>query len=277
MNIEPSDIEPSDIEPWEAFWLASELSPSNSPGFGMRIGEFAPDPTNHGRFSFAAGGRPLLHQPGQLDRLLATRRSTRVFRAGAVSAASLGAIFSAFRDPRLSTEQTHRRAWPSAGGLYPLEVFGVLLAVDHELIGTAVHYECETHELTPIAPAPTWLELSSALGADVIVGTPQVVVLFVLDTDVAERKYGPRAGRFALIEVGHAAQNLALRLAGSGLGGCELGGSQDRAVLTMLGLGNTPARLALAYACGLEASDTSPSGSARRPRFLRTKTSRAKT
>jgi SagB-type dehydrogenase family enzyme len=267
-------MDAGDIEPWEAFWLASELSPSTSLGFGMRMGEFAPDSMNHGRFSFAAAGQPLLHEPGQLDRLLASRRSTRRFRSGALSAASLGAIFSAFRDPRRATEQTHRRAWPSAGGLYPLEVFGLLLAVDHELDGTAVHYECGTHELTPIAPASPWLELSNALGAHEIVGTPQVVVLFVLDTDVAERKYGPRAGRFALIEVGHAAQNLALRLAGSGLGGCELGGSQDRAVLTMLGLGDTSARLALAYACGLEARDTSPNWSARLPRFRRTKTNR---
>jgi SagB-type dehydrogenase family enzyme len=255
------------IEPWEAFWLASELSPSTSPGFGTRIGEFAPAAANHNRFMFAAAGEPLLHELDHLDRLLAARRSVREFRDGVMSAAELGAIFGAFRDPRGTPDETRRRAWPSAGGLYPLEVFGLLLAVDHNLNGKAVHYECDTHELTPIAQAPPWLDLTSSLAADVVVGEPQVVVLFVLDTEVAERKYGSRAGRFALIEVGHAAQNLALRLAASGLGGCELGGSQDRPILTMLGLGHTRARLALAYACGLPSCAASATGSRSGSRF----------
>ena len=256
-----------DIEPWEAFWLASELSPATGPGFGVRIGEFAPESTSHSRFSFAASGRPLPSRPDPLDRLLAARHSAREFGAGLLSAASLGAIFSAFRDPPGAAGQPRRRAWPSAGGLYPLELFGLLLAVDHELGGKAVHYECDTHELTPIARSPPWPELSSSLAADVILGQPHVVVLFVLGTEVAERKYGPRAGRFALIEVGHAAQNLALRLASSGLIGCELGGSQDRAILTMLGLGDTSARVALAYACGLPPCDAA--GSSARSRVLR--------
>lgn len=84
-------------------------------------------------------------------------------------------------------------------------------------------------------------------------GVSQVVVVFVLFTDRVVAKYGAMGGRFALMEVGHAAQNLALRLAADGLGGCQAGGVVETEMLGLLGLDGTPARVALAYACGLPA------------------------
>lgn len=183
--------------------------------------------------------------------MLATRRSARVFDKGPLSARALGSLFSAFADAEGTSGEVRRRAWPSAGGLYPLEVFACRLAVDHPLNGRAVHYEPDTHGLTDLAPAPAWPALAAPLSATgVITGTPQVVVLFVLDTAAMEAKYATRAGRFALIEVGHAAENLALRLAADGLAGCELGGTHDRSLLAALGLTGSGARLALRYACG---------------------------
>ena len=62
---------------------------------------------------------------------------------------------------------------------------------------------------------------------------------------------GPRGGRFALIEVGHAAHSLALRLTREKLAGFEMGGLLDREILRLLGLRDRPARVALGYACGL--------------------------
>lgn len=79
---------------------------------------------------------------------------------------------------------------------------------------------------------------------------PQMIVAFVIDQDELVRKYGDRAGRFALIEVGHAAQNMALRLAKSNLAGYEIGGIQDDLVKSMLGLEQTDALIAHGYACG---------------------------
>lgn len=64
------------------------------------------------------------------------------------------------------------------------------------------------------------------------------------------RKYGPRAGRFAMQEVGHAAQNVSLRLAADRLSGFILGGSMDLEVLEALGVGHTEAWLGGAVACG---------------------------
>lgn len=240
------------VAPWHAFWLASELSAATGAAFGQRIDDFSPvaaEPPN--RFVYGAADRPLVRPTDDLARLLATRRTGRDFGEGRLPAATVGSLFSAFADTGgRAADGARRRAWPSAGGLYPVEVFACLLAVDHPFDRRAVHYEPDTHGLTDIGPAPGWPELAPALSAGGVTGTPHVVVLFVLDTATIETKYGNRAGRFALVEVGHAAQNLALRLAADELTGCELGGTHDRSLLATLGLAGSGARLALAYACG---------------------------
>jgi len=235
-----------ELTPWRDFWLAGELSPATGPAFGERIND-APPPSDYaGRFTYAQAEHALARPADPLAGLQAVRASTRAFAPGRLSADALGAVFSAFADgaPR-------RRAWPSAGGLYPLEVFALLLAVDHPLDRRAVHYEPDSHGLTDIGPAPAWAEVQEPLGGMALAGEPHVVVLFVLDPAAMEGKYGNRGGRFALVEVGHAAQNLALRLAASGLAGCELGGTYDRTVKRLLGLDDEPVLVALGYACGL--------------------------
>ena len=144
------------------------------------------------------------------------------------------------------------RGHPSAGALYPVEVFCLCGDVGGGLAATACCYNPDNHSLTPVGPLPPWPEWSGALNLAVD-GVPQVVLLFVLVTDRVVAKYGAMGGRFALIEVGHAAQNLALRLAADGLAGCEAGGVVEADLLRLVRLDGTAARVALAYACGLPA------------------------
>ena len=228
---------------WRRFWLASELSATAGPGFAERIND-TPPPSDLPRLATYAGpAHPLARADDALWRTSAARCSTRAFGPARLSARSMGALFTAFDG----------RAWPSAGALYPVEVFALLFNVDHPLNGRVVHYEPDTHELTDIASAPSWDALREPLGGQVLVGTPQVVVVFALDCAAMEAKYGTRGGRFALIEVGHAAHALALRLTSSKMVGCELGGTYDRHVKALLGLEATPLLVALGYACGLPA------------------------
>ena len=58
----------------------------------------------------------------------------------------------------------------------------------------------------------------------------------VLKDNESFEKYGERAGRFGLIEVGAAAQSICLRLAQQNLGGYLLGGVADNEMLHSLGL-----------------------------------------
>ncbi len=110
----------------------------------------------------------------------------------------------------------------------------------------------DNHSVNVVGPLAPWNEWCDSLNFPTP-SPPQLVIVFVLLVEQMIAKYGSRGGRFALIEVGHAAHNLALRIAEEGLAGCEVGGAQDDAVLALLGLTATDARVALGYACGLPA------------------------
>lgn len=238
----------SPTEPWEAFWLASELSRSTAVPFAAAIGDFAPRGVDDA-WAYSAAPVPLVRPGTATGALVAQRRSTRRFGSVAMRERQLAQLFESLADVR--AHNVTRRAWPSAGALYPVQVFALMLDVAHELDRWIVHYEPDLHALTPVAQLThDWPSLVDVLGAQALESAPQLVMLLVLDTAGAEEKYGNRAGRFALIEIGHVAQNLALGLAEAGLCGCELGGGLDRDVLGLLDVEPSAARFALAYAIG---------------------------
>ncbi|MFP5317494.1 MAG: SagB/ThcOx family dehydrogenase, partial [Acidimicrobiia bacterium] len=183
----------------------------------------------------------------RLSRLTDRRRSQRAFGPGTLTARRLGGLLGP-----LAARPDGSRGHPSAGGLYPVEVFCLAGDVGGGLAGTVCCYNADNHSLTPVGPLPPWPQWSGSLNLAVD-GVPQVVLVFVLLTDRVVAKYGATGGRFALMEVGHAAQNVALRLAADGLVGCEAGGVVEPDLLRLLRLDGTPARVALAYACGLPA------------------------
>jgi SagB-type dehydrogenase family enzyme len=181
----------------------------------------------------------------RLMRRMQQRRSERAFSPGHLTKRQLGSLFAAF-----GRGAEGGRVFPSAGGLYPVEVFCLAMEVEDGLGGKIVCYNPDTHSLSVVGECPSWEECTGSLNHP-FESRPQVVFVFVLMLDEMLAKYGPRAGRFGLIEVGHAAHSLALRLTEEKLAGFELGGLLDREVLQLLNLQNRSAKVALGYACGL--------------------------
>ena len=117
------------------------------------------------------------------------------------------------------------------------------------LAGRVVRYDHRAHAVHDIAAVPGDDDLRGLFQIEGPV-LPQVVVVLVVDPVAVTAKYGARGGRFALAQVGHAAQNVSLRLAADGLSGYVLGGGLDREVLTLLGVAHTGVRYGMALACG---------------------------
>lgn len=231
-------------EQFELFWEESTITPATAPAFGSRV------------LSYEGTWSPrLLTYPGEdmelavprdrLMRRMQQRRSERAFSPGHLTKRQLGSLFAAF-----GRGAEGGRVFPSAGGLYPVEVFCLAMEVEDGLGGKIVCYNPDTHSLSVVGECPSWEECTVSLNHP-FESRPQVVFVFVLMLDEMLAKYGPRAGRFGLIEVGHAAHSLALRLTEEKLAGFELGGLLDREVLQLLGLEDRSAKVALGYACGL--------------------------
>jgi SagB-type dehydrogenase family enzyme len=172
--------------------------------------------------------------PVSLEEAIAARRSVRDFAAEPVTleqAAQLLWAAQGVTDPASG----HRSA-PSAGALYPLEVYLVAARVDGLAAGV-YRYVPAGHQLLPAGAAADPAALArAALAQDFIARAPVVLVI----TAVPERtaaKYGERARRYVDMEAGHAAQNVYLQAAALGLGTVTVGAFDDAAVSEFLGLG----------------------------------------
>lgn len=112
-----------------------------------------------------------------------------------------------------STDGIQRRAAPSAGGLYPLTIY--LSLPCREGIENLLYDPVES-QLTKISVCSG--SIRGLCNGQEIVDSAKGLVTYVYKAAQNTSKYGPRGLQFALIECGHAAQNLLLGAAGLRIG-----------------------------------------------------------
>lgn len=121
------------------------------------------------------------------------------------------------------------RAAPSAGALYPLEIY--LVTKDG-----LYHYTPEGHKLELVKSEDLRPGLTKAAwGQRFITEAPISIVICAVYARVSSR-YGFRGNRYVEIEVGHAAENIHLQAVALGLGSVPVGAYGDDAVSTLLEL-----------------------------------------
>ena len=176
-----------------------------------------------------------------LESAIRERRSIRKFSSRSLSLADVAQLLWAAQGV---TARDGRRTAPSAGALYPLELYIVVGSVDS--LPTGVYrYLPGKHRLRQITGGDLRGPLAkAALDQSWVRRAPTVLVI----TGVYERsakKYGQRARRYTHIEVGHTAQNVYLQAVGLELGTVVVGAFDDAGVREALNLPPDHAPLAL--------------------------------
>jgi SagB-type dehydrogenase family enzyme len=129
----------------------------------------------------------------------------------------------------ITSERGFRTA-PSAGALYPLEVY-IATADGH------FHYDPEGHRLLETSNQDVRQALYEAALHQEPVRQAPVVFIVAAVYERTEQKYGPeRSPRYVHLEAGHAAQNLLLEAVALGLGAVPIGAFQDEQIQEVLGL-----------------------------------------
>jgi SagB-type dehydrogenase family enzyme len=170
-----------------------------------------------------------------LEDCLRKRRSVRSYRNDALSLADISQLLWAAQG---ITAEGHLRTAPSAGALYPLELYLVAGNVEGLTPG-AHHYRPERHELILVRPGDLRRELAeAALGQD-CVARGVATILFAAVYARTSAKYGQRDVRYVHIEVGHAAQNVFLQATALGLGTVTVGAFEDDEIKRVAGLPET--------------------------------------
>jgi SagB-type dehydrogenase family enzyme len=170
--------------------------------------------------------------PVSLDEALRTRCSTRRFGERPIEVEHLATLLWSAYGVVPGAGRTPRRPSPSAGGLYPLELFVLSRNVDGIAPGI-YHYDPPDHALERV-PATTDRGELSPLEDEL--ETAAAVVILTAVFWRSRFKYGLRGYRFTLLEAGHVAQNLVLAATTLGLGSIVLGGFYDARVDAALAL-----------------------------------------
>ena len=163
-----------------------------------------------------------------VEAAISKRRSVRRFRAQPLSLAQLSQLLWSAQG---ITGSGGRRAVPSAGATYPLEIFVVVGAHGIENLAAGLyHYQVDNHSLSLHLSGDLRQKLAdAALGQSLIANCPVVIVVCALHPRTAYR-YGRRGERYVHMEVGHVGQNLSLQAVALGLATVMIGAFEDEEV-----------------------------------------------
>jgi len=184
---------------------------------------------------------PTLKGTLSLERLLKQRRSLREFDATPLTIAQIGQLLWAAQG---ITADDKLRTAPSAGALYPLELYVVAGHVEGLPAGI-YHYDPHGHSLLLIEPGDQRQGLASAAMQQMWLARAPAVIVFGADHARTAAKYASRAERYVHIEVGHAAENLFLQAEDLGLGTVDVGAFDDHQVARIMQFPHTVAPLLL--------------------------------
>jgi len=127
------------------------------------------------------------------------------------------------------------RTAPSAGGLYPLEVY--LVAGDVKNLAPALYrYKPVGHELLKVKDGDVRQELARAALGQPWVKEAAINIVIAAVYERTTRKYGDRGIRYVHMEAGHAAQNIYLQATTHDLGVVTVGAFNDEQVKEILGM-----------------------------------------
>jgi SagB-type dehydrogenase family enzyme len=165
-----------------------------------------------------------------VERALRQRRSMREFSEAPLGIQDVSQLLWAAQGV---TDEHGLRTTPSAGALYPLEVYVVVGSVK-DLPEGVYKYQPNTHRLKQISKGDKKPQLASAaLGQDYVKNNAMLLVFSAVEKRTTG-KYGRRGIRYIHMEAGHAAQNVYLQAVALGLGTVTVGAFDDHRVRKIL-------------------------------------------
>jgi len=166
-----------------------------------------------------------------LEEAIQKRRSVRDYKDEALNLNEISQILWASQG---ITQGTHRTV-PSAGALYPIEIFLAIRNVQGLQKG-AYHYIPKDHKLILIKEGDFSEDLSdAALGQEWVKNSSLNLIISAV-FERTTQKYGKRGIRYVWMEAVHSAQNVYLEVSALNLGTVSVGAFEEEKVKEILSL-----------------------------------------
>ena len=168
-----------------------------------------------------------------IEQALFFRRSIRDYKNEQLTLAEVSQIVWAAQG--ITDEEKGFRTAPSAGALYPLELY--IVAGDVKDLSPGIYkYNPKEHKLECVAKEDKRTELCDAGLAQSAIKDGAIVIVFTGVYERTTEKYGERGIRYVYMEAGHAAQNVYLQAVSLNLGVTVIGAFEDEKVKKVLNL-----------------------------------------
>lgn len=169
-----------------------------------------------------------------VERAIKERRTIRSFQPKGLTLGQLSQLFWAAQG--ITDERNGLRAAPSAGALYPLDIYAVVGDGGVEGLKSGVyHYQPETHSIQLVRKGDKRKGVASASLWQIWMARAPVMFVITSEYERITRKYGKRGIRYAHIEVGHVGQNIFLQSGALGWAAGIVGAFHDNAVAEAIG------------------------------------------
>lgn len=190
----------------------------------------------------AGGGKsvrlPLPRHRGEvsLEEAIFKRRSIRSYRDEPLTLEEVSQLLWSAGGKTIDGITGATRAYPSAGGIYPLEIYLVAGSV-RGLTKGIYRYRWQDHTIILVKEGDFRKQLMwAALGQRMIANAP-VSLVFTAVYSRTTRRYGKRGKtRYVPMDMGGAGQNVHLQAEALGLGTVIIGAFRDGAVKEILGV-----------------------------------------
>jgi SagB-type dehydrogenase family enzyme len=177
---------------------------------------------------------PRLKGEMTLEEAILKRRSRRDFKD---SPLTLGEISQILWAAQGITDETGHRAAPSAGALYPLDLYLVVGKQGVEGLKEGVyHYLPHSHSLEPTLGEDVRQTLARLSAEQMFIAEAPLSLLITAEYERTTKKYGDRGVRYVHMEAGHVAQNVYLQAEALRLGTVTVGAFQDEEIAQALAL-----------------------------------------
>lgn len=168
-----------------------------------------------------------------VEEALEQRRTVRAYQTRPLKLEQLSQLLWAAQG--LTGSSGYKRTAPSAGALYPMDVYAVLEQDGVAQIEAGVYrYEPKKHALSEIARQDVKNAVAKAALWQMWMAKAPVNLIITAEYSRVTGKYHQRGERYAMIEAGHIGQNIFLQAEALGLKAGIVGAFRDHALTRVL-------------------------------------------
>lgn len=170
-----------------------------------------------------------------VEQAIRQRRTIRSFTSRALNVNQLSQLL--WSASGITEENGYKRAAPSAGALYPMDVYVVVGRSSVPPIEAGIyHYEPGEHQLSEVLQGDVRSSVAKACLSQMWMAKAPITMVITAEYRRVTVKYGKRGIKYALIEAGHMGQNIFLQAQALGLEAGIVGAFHDAELIDAIAI-----------------------------------------